>query len=151
MAVTEILADYGWTGLLSKQDNTYRHDVDAWFAPFQQHVAVKRFAELARAGYTFDGPATTMVCLSAPPELKLEGRAEVLKSGDYRARTGVGCRSEARPGISRVQRTRTPPLREQLLQIVSQNQAGVRTADPHVQQRARLRLEHLIVPPARKE
>jgi len=102
MAVTEILADYGWTGLLSKQDNTYRHDVDAWFAPFQQHVAVKRFAELARAGYTFDGPATTMVCLSAPPELKLEGRAEVLKSGDYRARTGVGCRSEARPGISRV-------------------------------------------------
>ena len=76
MAVTEVLADYGWTGLLSKQDTAYRRDVDAWFAPFKQHAAVKRFAELAKAGYSFDGPAGTMICLSAPPELKLEGRPE---------------------------------------------------------------------------
>ena len=76
MAVTEVLADYGWTGLLSKQDTAYRRDVDAWFAPFKQHAAVKRFAELAKAGYSFDGPAGTMICLSAPPELKLEGRLE---------------------------------------------------------------------------
>ena len=72
MAVTQVLADYGWTGLLARQDTTYRREVDAWFAPFKQHAAVKRFAELARAGYTFDGPAGTMICLSAPPELKLE-------------------------------------------------------------------------------
>jgi hypothetical protein len=76
MAVTEVLADYGWTGLLSKQDTAYRRDVDAWFAPFKQHAAVKRFAELAKTGYNFDGPAGTMICLSAPPELKLEGRPE---------------------------------------------------------------------------
>jgi hypothetical protein len=72
MAVTQVLADYGWTGLLARQDTPYRREVDAWFAPFKQHAAVKRFAELARAGYTFDGPARTMICLSAPPELKLE-------------------------------------------------------------------------------
>ena len=72
MAVTQILAGYGRTGLLSAQGTAYRRDVDAWFAPFQQHAAVKRFAELANAGYTFDGPPGTMVCLSAPPELKLE-------------------------------------------------------------------------------
>jgi len=76
MAVTEVLADYGWTGLLSKQDTAYRRDVDAWFTPFKQHAAVKRFAELAKAGYSFDGPAGTMICLSAPPKLKLEGRLE---------------------------------------------------------------------------
>jgi len=67
MAVTEILADYGWTGLLNRSDTAYRRDVDAWFAPYKQHPAVKRFAELAKAGYAFDGPAGTMVCLSAPP------------------------------------------------------------------------------------
>src|ERR1035438_5319650 len=60
MAVTEILADYGWTGLLAKQDTSYRRDVDAWFADFKDHPAVKRFAELSRSGYTFDGPAGTM-------------------------------------------------------------------------------------------
>lgn len=76
MAVTQVLADYGWTGLLSRADTAYRRDVDVWFAPFQQHAAVKRFAELAKAGYTFDGPAGTMICLSAPPELKLEARPE---------------------------------------------------------------------------
>jgi hypothetical protein len=76
MAVTQILADYGWTGLLSRQDTPYRRDVDAWFAPYKNHPAVKRFAELAKAGYTFDGPAGTMVCLTAPPELKLEGSPE---------------------------------------------------------------------------
>jgi hypothetical protein len=76
MAVTQVLAGYGWTGLLAKQDTPYRRDVDASFAPFSQHPAVKRFAELARAGYTFDGPAGTMICLSAPPELKLEARPE---------------------------------------------------------------------------
>ena len=76
MAVTQVLADYGWTGLLSRQGTSYRRDVDAWFAPFKQHPAVKRFAELAKSGYTFDGPAGTMICLSAPPELKLEARPE---------------------------------------------------------------------------
>ena len=76
MAVTQILADYGWTGLLSKQDTAYRRDVDAWFSPFKQHAVVKRFAELARGGYTFDGPAGTMMCLSAPPEVKLDGLPE---------------------------------------------------------------------------
>jgi hypothetical protein len=76
MAVTQVLADYGWTGLLSRQDTAYRRDVDAWFAPFKQHAAVRRFAELAKSGYTFDGPAGTMICLSAPPELKLEARPE---------------------------------------------------------------------------
>jgi hypothetical protein len=76
MAVTEILADYGWTGLLARQDTSYRRDVDAWFAPFKNHAAVKRFGELARFGYTFDGPAGTMVCLSAPPELTPEGSDE---------------------------------------------------------------------------
>jgi hypothetical protein len=84
MAVTQILADYGWTGLLSKQDTAYRRDVDVWFAPFKQHAAVKRFAELAMAGYTFDGPAGTMICLSAPPELKLEARPD--ECGAERAR-----------------------------------------------------------------
>ena len=76
MAVTEILADYGWTGLLARPDTSYHRDVDAWFAPFRNHAAVTRFAELARHGYTFDGPAGTMVCLSAPPELKQEGSDE---------------------------------------------------------------------------
>jgi hypothetical protein len=76
MAVTEILADYGWTGLLNLQDTAYRRDVDAWFAPYKQHLAVKRFAELAKAGYAFDGPAGTMVCLSSPPELALQAAPE---------------------------------------------------------------------------
>jgi hypothetical protein len=87
MAVTQVLADYGWTGLLSKQDTAYRRDVDMWFAPFKQHAAVKRFAELAKAGYTFDGPAGTMICLSAPPELKTR-----------RARGRMRCAARGRSG-----------------------------------------------------
>src|ERR1035438_8146095 len=82
MAVTQVLADYGWTGLLARQDTPYRREVDAWFAPFKQHAAVKRFAELARAGYTFDGPARTMICLSAPPELELELHTEERRVGE---------------------------------------------------------------------
>ena len=60
MAGTEILADYGWTGLLARQDTSYRRDVDAWFAPFKNHAAVKRFGErqgvraLSRSGYRAD-------------------------------------------------------------------------------------------------
>ncbi len=75
MAVTEVLADYGWTGLLNTEDTQYRRDVDSWFGPFRQHPAVRRFAVLARKGYTFDGPAGTMVCLTAPPALALDAAA----------------------------------------------------------------------------
>ncbi len=75
MAVVEILADYGWTGLLNTENTQYRRDVDAWFGPFRQHPAVQRFAALSKKGYTFDGPASTMVCLTAPPALALDGAA----------------------------------------------------------------------------
>ena len=75
MAVVEILADYGWTGLLNTENTQYRRDVDAWFGPFRRHPAVRRFAALSRKGYTFDGPASTMVCLTAPPALALDGAA----------------------------------------------------------------------------
>lgn len=81
MAVTQIVADYGWTGLLNNYDSSYRRDADAWFAPFKQHPAVRRFAELAKAGYTFDGPASTIVCLSAPPELALQAAPESCGAG----------------------------------------------------------------------
>jgi hypothetical protein len=76
MAVTQILADYGWTGLLANQDTAYRRDVDAWFSSFREHAAVKRFAELAKGNYRFDAPASTMVCLTALPELRLDGDPE---------------------------------------------------------------------------
>ncbi len=67
MAVTQILADYGWTGLLNNYDSSYRRDVDAWFAPYKQHPAVKRFGELAKAGYTFDGPPARWSASALPP------------------------------------------------------------------------------------
>ena len=81
MAVVEILAGYGWTGLLSKEDTAYRRDVDAWFLAHKDHPAVKRFAELSKAGYTFDGPAQTMVCLSTLPDLKLQAAPSDCSAG----------------------------------------------------------------------
>ncbi len=81
MAVTQFLADYGWTGLLTTYETSYRRDVEAWFAPYKKHPAVKRFAELAKAGYTHDGPAGTMVCLSPPPELALQAATGQCNAG----------------------------------------------------------------------
>jgi hypothetical protein len=76
LSVTQILADYGSTGLLANQRSAYRRDVDEWFAPFREHPAVKRLAELFKAGYSYDAPLLTMICLSKPPELELSVRPD---------------------------------------------------------------------------
>ena len=81
MAVVQILAGYGWTGLLATDDSPYRREVNNWFAPFKDHPAVKRFAELAQAGYNFDAPPATMVCLSPPPDLELQAAPEACGAG----------------------------------------------------------------------
>jgi hypothetical protein len=81
MAVVQTLAGYEWTGLLARHDFAYRREVQEWFAPHKEHAAVKRFNELARKGYTFDGPAGTMVCLGPLPELTLLAKAEECGAG----------------------------------------------------------------------
>jgi hypothetical protein len=56
---------------LSKVDVPYRYDMEAYFAPWKDHEAVKVFAEMSTppGDFVYDAPVRVMLHLSNPPEL----------------------------------------------------------------------------------
>jgi hypothetical protein len=65
LAIVQHLSDYRFPSepLITQDDTTYRQQVDAWFSRFKSDAAVRTFSEMARSGYTFSAPPTSMLFL----------------------------------------------------------------------------------------
>jgi hypothetical protein len=70
VAVVEYLSGYAVRpGLITSYDVDYKRDVEAAFARFRAHRAVKLFDELSREGFAFDAPIAAVLHCDAPPAL----------------------------------------------------------------------------------
>jgi len=73
IAVVALLSGYGdRTGLINTDKTSYLADVEAYFARFKEHQAVRLFTEIGTAnelGFDHDAPPAMMLHLSPPPQL----------------------------------------------------------------------------------
>jgi hypothetical protein len=73
LAVVQFLSNYDQrTGLITKFDFPYKKEVKEYFSPYKDHPAVKLFEKMSADGFSFDAPPAAMLCLSDPPNLRLE-------------------------------------------------------------------------------
>ena len=71
LTAVQLLAGYGEKyGLLTKFDDSYKRDMQKYFAPWHESNAVRLFEDMSKGGFTYDAPPTLMIYLSAPPELQ---------------------------------------------------------------------------------
>jgi hypothetical protein len=91
LAVVQHLSGYGDRyGLITSFDFPYKKEVAAYFSQYKDQAAVKLFAEMSKAGFSYDAPPNAMLYLSNPPELALH-----MPFSDYlKERAGGGERLE---------------------------------------------------------
>jgi len=72
LSIVQLLSGYGEKyRLITSYDFPYKRDILEYFSPYKGHSAVKLFAEMSAAGFTFDAPPGAMLFLSDPPDLRL--------------------------------------------------------------------------------
>ncbi len=72
LSIVQLLSGYGKKfNLITSYDFPYKRDILEYFSPYKNHSAVKLFAEMSAAGFTYDAPPGAMLFLSAPPDLRL--------------------------------------------------------------------------------
>jgi Domain of unknown function (DUF4932) len=66
LSIVQVLGGYG----LANEDMTpYRRNVEAYFARYKNHTAVKMYAEMSAKGFAWEVPSEAMIYLSDPPQL----------------------------------------------------------------------------------
>jgi len=72
LAAVQILSDYNQrTNLITQQSFDYKQEIQAEFAPYRAHRAVKVFNRMSQRGFSFDAPPAVMLYLTPPPELEV--------------------------------------------------------------------------------
>jgi hypothetical protein len=72
LAVVQVLSDYNQrTNLITREAFDYKQSIQAEFAPYRSHRAVKIFNRMSQKGFSFDAPPAVMLYLTAPPELEV--------------------------------------------------------------------------------
>lgn len=67
LSIVQYLSDYKdkYPHLVSRQDSSYRKDVDDWFAKFKSHPVVGLFDKMFPEGFSYDAPPHAVLYLDA--------------------------------------------------------------------------------------
>lgn len=68
LVAVELFGGYEDLGLLTPYDVAYKREVQEYFAPYQDHQAVRLFREMSDNGFRYSAPVEAMLALDGPPD-----------------------------------------------------------------------------------